>query len=121
MKTKVTTLFACLLLSWGVILLAEDSKNQSEGNDQSSTVKYIVDNVHSAVIFRVKHSGVSNFYGRFNKFSGYINYGGDNNNLNSIEIIIEAGSVDTANAKRDEHLKISGGTISREAIHCDSE
>ena len=35
-----------------------------------------VDNTHSSVIFRIKHSEVSNFYGRFNSLSGAWNLEG---------------------------------------------
>ncbi|HLO41453.1 MAG TPA: YceI family protein, partial [Phycisphaerales bacterium] len=49
----------------------------------------------------IKHLNVSWSYGRFNKFSGTYNIaeGG------SLDITVQAGSVDSGNSKRDEHLQ----------------
>lgn len=62
---------------------------------------YAVDVVHSSVLFSVKHNNVSNFYGRFNKVDGSFNIaeGG------SINVTVDAASVDTANPGRDKHLR----------------
>lgn len=63
-----------------------------------------VDTVHSSAIFGVKHNGVANFYGRFNKISGEFNIDADPAK-SVIDITIDTDSVDTANAGRDKHLK----------------
>jgi polyisoprenoid-binding protein YceI len=60
-----------------------------------------IDAGHSAVMFKVKHFGVSNAYGRFNKFSGTYTSG----DAPAVTIEVDAASVDSANAKRDDHLK----------------
>lgn len=62
---------------------------------------YKVDVVHSSVLFSVKHNNVSNFYGRFNKIDGSFDIGEGG----SIDITVDADSVDTANPGRDKHLK----------------
>ncbi len=64
-----------------------------------------VDPVHSNVVFRVKHMGVSNFYGRFNKVSGSFNLDFAKPEGSMMSVAIDAGSVDTNNTKRDDHLK----------------
>lgn len=66
-------------------------------------VNYKIDNVHSAVLFRVKHLGVSYCYGRFNEIEGKFSLADDANN--SIEVTIKADSIDTNDKKRDEHLR----------------
>lgn len=63
---------------------------------------YTIDGSHSQVVFKVGHLGVSNNYGRFNDLAGSYTLDGANS---KIEITIKAESVDTANAKRDEHIK----------------
>jgi polyisoprenoid-binding protein YceI len=65
---------------------------------------YQVDTVHSSMVFRVKHMGAANFYGRFNAISGNFMLD-DDPAKNSFQITIQTESVDTANAKRDQHLK----------------
>lgn len=64
---------------------------------------YEVDNVHSNVIFKVRHIGASNFYGRFNDLSGTVGFEGGK--VTSADITVEADSVDTKNSGRDKHLK----------------
>ncbi len=66
---------------------------------------YEIDGAHSQVIFKVKHLGVSYQYGRFNDVSGQVVYDEKNPAKSSVEISIKAASVDTANEKRDTHLK----------------
>ena len=62
-----------------------------------------VDPVHSVVIFRIKHLNVSAFYGRFNEVKGSFTV--DDGGAGAVDITIVAASVDTANARRDGHLK----------------
>ncbi|MBX3388562.1 MAG: YceI family protein [Phycisphaeraceae bacterium] len=66
---------------------------------------YKVDPVHTSAVFGVKHNGVSNFYGRFNKTGGTFNVDPADPSKSFIDITIETDSVDTANANRDKHLK----------------
>lgn len=65
---------------------------------------YQVDSVHSSMVFRIKHMGVANFYGRFNAISGNFTLDNDPSKC-AFEIEIQTESVDTANTKRDQHLK----------------
>ena len=68
---------------------------------------YEIDPVHSMIIFRVKHNGVSYNYGRFNEFSGEIMISADAVTERTVEFEVKAASVDTGNAKRDQHLRSS--------------
>jgi polyisoprenoid-binding protein YceI len=65
---------------------------------------YAVDGVHSAVMFRIKHQDVSFTYGRFNEIKGEFVLA-EKPADSSISIVIAAGSLDTGNAGRDEHIK----------------
>ena len=64
-----------------------------------------IDNVHSSVLFSVKHMGVGIAYGRFNKFEGDISYDPANPTAASFDVTIHTDSVDSANERRDGHLK----------------
>lgn len=66
---------------------------------------YQVDAAHSSVVFRVKHMGVSNFYGRFNDISGKLVIDEENAADSSVDIEIKIDSIDTNSADRDKHLK----------------
>ena len=66
---------------------------------------YGVDGVHSGVIFSVRHAGVSNFRGRFNKLNGSFTFDPADPTAGSFSAEIPVASVDTGNEKRDEHLQ----------------
>lgn len=63
-----------------------------------------VDPVHSSMVFRIKHVGATNFYGRFNNITGGFTLD-DDASKNSFQVQIQAESVDSGNAQRDQHLK----------------
>ncbi len=64
-----------------------------------------VDPVHSSLVFKVKHLGVSHFYGRFDKVSGSFNLDFAKPEASSLAVVVDAASINTNNAKRDDHLR----------------
>jgi polyisoprenoid-binding protein YceI len=68
---------------------------------------YNVDKSHSSVGFKVKHMMVSNVNGTFDEFKGSFEYDEKTHTLKSLNGTVEVASVNTANAKRDNHLKQS--------------
>jgi len=64
-----------------------------------------VDPVHSSILFKTKHVGMSWSYGRFNAFSGEVHYDEADPSKSSIVIDVQAASVDSGNGKRDDHLR----------------
>lgn len=71
----------------------------------AEALTYVIDGVHSSVLFRIEHMGVGQNWGRFNDISGSIDYDPENPASSSIQVEVDAASVDTANEKRDGHLK----------------
>lgn len=69
------------------------------------TGAFQVDPVHSSVIFGIRHMDVANFYGRFNRFSGSMTFDAADPSASSVTFRIDAASVDTANERRDGHLR----------------
>jgi polyisoprenoid-binding protein YceI len=65
---------------------------------------YNIDTTHSNVGFRVRHL-VSKTSGEFTKFSGTIVSDFENLDASSVEFVIQAASIDTRDAKRDDHLR----------------
>ncbi len=72
---------------------------------QAQEVVYQIDPVHTYVLARVKHLNVANSWGRFNDVSGEVRHNPADPSKSSVNFEIKAGSIDTANAKRDEHLR----------------
>lgn len=62
----------------------------------------VVDAVHSAVLFRIKHMNTSYAWGRFNDIQGTVDLDGKQP---VVDVKLAVNSIDTANAKRDEHLR----------------
>lgn len=65
---------------------------------------YTIDPEHTFPNFTVSHLGFSTMHGRFNKTSGKLELDMQKK-TGSVEVVIDATSVDTAHAKRDQHLK----------------
>lgn len=66
---------------------------------------WVVDDVHSSVVFRIKHAKASWFQGTFDKVEGQITLDPSKPEAGSVTITIPVDSIDTNDKKRDEHLK----------------
>lgn len=71
----------------------------------SHAATWQIDPDHSSFQFKVRHLMVSNVKGDFTKSKGVVTI--DDNDMTNlkVEITIDAASVNTDNAKREEHLK----------------
>ena len=66
---------------------------------------YNVDSSHTNAGFTVKHMMITNVTGKFNDVAGTFEFDEKTNTLKSINGEIVVASINTANEKRDEHLK----------------
>ena len=66
---------------------------------------YSVDASHSNVGFSIKHMMITNVSGKFNDVLGTFDYDEETNTLKSLEGEIVVASINTADEKRDGHLK----------------
>lgn len=67
--------------------------------------EYALDTSHAAVTFQVSHLGLSWANGRFKELTGSFAIDPANPSGTWFEVLAKADSVDTDNAKRDEHLR----------------
>jgi polyisoprenoid-binding protein YceI len=75
-------------------------------NTTTQTVTpWSLDTAHSQVGFGVRHMMISTVRGKFTAFEGTIHLDEDALENSSVEIEIDAASVDTANQDRDNHLR----------------
>ena len=63
------------------------------------------DPAHSSAGFSVKHMMVTTVHGEFDKVASTLQWNKDDPTKSSVEVKIDAASVDTHNEKRDGHLK----------------
>jgi polyisoprenoid-binding protein YceI len=67
---------------------------------------WLIDPVHSAIVWTIGHNnGVGTVYGRFDSFAGTIIADPAHPERSSVEVTVDASSLDTAVAARDEHLR----------------
>jgi polyisoprenoid-binding protein YceI len=73
----------------------------------AATEIYQIDPVHSEVSFHVRHLGLSKVYGRFVDYKGTILLDGQDASKSSVNISIDASSINTENSMRDKDLRSS--------------
>ncbi len=73
-------------------------------NAQAADI-YKIDTAHSTIGFAVKHMLVSMTRGEFTDYEGRIQFDKGDLSVFSVDVVIQAKSIDTRNAKRDAHLK----------------
>lgn len=72
----------------------------------SAAPEWQVDNVHSSVLFKIRHGGgTTNFYGRFNNFSGDVEFDLESMALEAVNFEVDINSIDTNAVGRDSHLR----------------
>ncbi|MFO0572867.1 MAG: YceI family protein [Polyangia bacterium] len=64
-----------------------------------------IDSAHSSAQFSVRHLMVSNVRGEFGKVAGTVNLNDSDPTKSTVEVEIDATSINTREAKRDEHLR----------------
>ncbi len=74
------------------------SKDQLSG-------EYTVDASHSRIGFVARHAMVTKVRGSFNDFEGTAKIDGSDPTKSSVQVRIQAASIDTRNADRDNHLR----------------
>ncbi len=85
------TLFATLLALAGITSAQADN--------------YKIDPAHSAIIFKARHLGVGNIYGRFDTFSGDFVLDPNDSTKDSVKVEITTDSFDSNSAARDKDIK----------------
>jgi polyisoprenoid-binding protein YceI len=92
-------MFRKIAIALGVSSLLVSASGQTAG-----AKTYNIDADHTAIVFRVNHLGFSNVFGRFKEFAGALDFDGEWSG-GKVELTIQTGSLDTAVAKRDDHLR----------------
>jgi polyisoprenoid-binding protein YceI len=66
---------------------------------------YDIDAAHSGITFKVAHMAISKVNGRFDKFSGTIDYVPGDTKSWKTEVVIDVASINTNVEARDKHLR----------------
>lgn len=71
----------------------------------ADTAEWAIDSSHSKVGFSISHLVVSSVDGKFNSYTGKVNLDEADLTKSNADLTIKVASIDTGDAKRDEHLK----------------
>ncbi|MCK9991606.1 MAG: hypothetical protein Dbin4_00126 [Alphaproteobacteria bacterium] len=71
----------------------------------SAADQYLLDASHTSVMFGVSHLGFSRALGTFNKVEGALTLDAEEPEKSSVVVTIDAASIDTNHAERDEHMR----------------
>ncbi|MBK8500915.1 MAG: polyisoprenoid-binding protein [Saprospiraceae bacterium] len=66
-------------------------------------MKWVIDPTHSELTFKVKHMMITNVKGEFKNFS--VEVDGEDIFKSTVDVTIDAASINTNNGDRDNHLK----------------
>ena len=64
-----------------------------------------IDPSHTRAVFSVRHMMISNVHGQFHNVTGSVNFDEAQPTRSSVDVQIEAASIDTNDERRDGHLK----------------
>lgn len=70
-----------------------------------ATTKWLLDQTHSEIGFKIKHLMISHVSGNFNKFDVQVETKGDDFANATVTANIEVASINTNNEQRDAHLR----------------
>jgi len=70
-----------------------------------TTSTWNIDTVHSGINFTIRHMVVSKVRGRFTRFGGTLTLDEADLTRSKVEATIDAASIDTGTAQRDDHLR----------------
>ena len=70
-----------------------------------NSTNWVIDPMHSEVLFKIKHLVISTVTGSFRKFEGSVTTGGTDFNNAKVHFTIDVKSIDTNQAHRDQHLQ----------------
>lgn len=68
-------------------------------------IRYDLDPAHTSVTFKVRHLMISNVKGEFARVTGSVTFNPADLANSSIDVSIDAASINTRDPQRDEHLK----------------
>lgn len=93
------------VLALGVVGAALFNPQPAAARQGSGANSFTIDPVHSMVVFRVGHLGVSNFYGVFERAEGSYNIDASNPGASFVKMTLNLEHIDSGNDRRDGHLK----------------
>ena len=96
-----SSLVAALLACAAIPAIADVSDNPQT----APKGKYKIEPNHTSVLFCIRHMGLSDYCGRFNKISGTLSFNGAQPEKSALDLAIDIASIDTPSDKLEGELK----------------
>jgi polyisoprenoid-binding protein YceI len=80
-------------------------ERRQNGEEQMSTERWQIDSSHSGIHFTVRHLVIAKVRGQFSRWTGALEAPGRDFARGSLDVVIDASSIDTGVADRDAHLR----------------
>ena len=93
MRSIMTALLAVSLVA------AASAQSVSPDPKQAPTGRYALETRHSQLLFAIVHEGLTEYYGRFDKLSGSLNYDSGEPEKSAVSIAVDTSSVDVPSAQ----------------------
>jgi polyisoprenoid-binding protein YceI len=102
MKRIAACVFACGMALWtgGSAQAAGVSMDPAAAPGGT----YQLETAHSQLLFAIEHFGLTEYYGRFDRLSGTLNYNAAKPEASSVSVSVETGSVDTPSDRLNAEL-----------------
>jgi polyisoprenoid-binding protein YceI len=81
------------------------AQSVSKDPSQAPSGAYRIETSHSQILFAIPHIGLTNFYGRFDRLSGTLNFDSSQPEKSAVSISVDATSVDTPSGELNNELK----------------
>jgi polyisoprenoid-binding protein YceI len=98
--------FRATAVSLGMVLFASSAFAQvSQNPERSPNGAYQLEERHTQVVFFLKHLDLTDFYGRFDKMSGTLNFDTRHPEASTVSVTLDMSSIDTPNQTLNGELK----------------
>lgn len=97
-RLAISSVLAALLVLPAAAQVSTDPANAPAG-------AYRLEAAHSQVLFSILHGGLTDYYGRFDKLSGTLNFNPAQLEKSSVAVTIDTASVDTPSAALNNELR----------------
>ncbi len=95
----------CVAALIGILPIGAAAQNLSKDPTRAPNGAYALETAHSQILFSITHLGLTDYYGRFDKLSGTLNFDANQPEKSATSITIATDSVDTPSDKLNDELK----------------
>ena len=96
---------AALLALGAMIATPAFAQDVSKNPSQAPSGAYRIDVAHSQLLFAIPHIGLTNYYGRFDRLSGTLNFDANQPEKSAVSVSHDMTSLDTPSGELNNELK----------------